>query len=116
LRSRYEGRRLVAVFEPRSWSSRLSVFQKDYADAFTAADYVVIASVFDSQKVTEKGRALNTVELIEDISRQGKPAFAFADAEQILSHLTPELREGDVVAIMSNGGFGGIHEKLLAVL
>lgn len=116
LRSRYEGRRLVAVFEPRSWSSRLSVFQKDYADAFTAADYVVIASVFDSQKVTEKGRALNTVELIEDISRQGKPAFAFADAEQILSHLTPELREGDVVAIMSNGGFGGIHEKLLAAL
>ena len=116
LRSRYEGRRLVAVFEPRSWSSRLSVFQKDYADAFTAADYVVIASVFDSQKVTEKGRVLNTVELIEDISRQGKPAFAFADAEQILSHLTPELREGDVVAIMSNGGFGGIHEKLLAVL
>ena len=116
LRARYEGRRLVAVFEPRSWSSRLSVFQKDYADAFTAADYVVIASVFDSQKVTEKGRALNTVELIEDISRQGKPAFAFGDAEQILSHLTPELREGDVVAIMSNGGFGGIHEKILAVL
>src|SRR5678816_1070823 len=64
LRSRYEGRRLVAVFEPRSWSSRLSVFQKDYADAFTAADYVVISSVFDSQKVTEKGRALNTAESV----------------------------------------------------
>jgi UDP-N-acetylmuramate: L-alanyl-gamma-D-glutamyl-meso-diaminopimelate ligase len=116
LHARYEGRRLVAVFEPRSWSSRLAVFQKDYADAFTAADYVVIASVFDSQKVTEKGRALNTAELIEDISKQGKPAFAFADAEQILSHLVPDLREGDVVAIMSNGGFGGIHDKLLALL
>ena len=116
LRLRYEGRRLVAIFEPRSWSSRLSVFQKDYADAFTSADYVVISSVFDSQKVTEKGRALNTVELIEDILKQGKPAFAFTDVEQILSHLVPDLREGDVVAIMSNGGFGGIHEKLLAVL
>lgn len=116
LRARYQKRRLVAVFEPRSWSSRLSVFQKDYADAFTAADYVVISSVFDSQKVTEKGRSLNTAELIEDISRQGKPAFAFADVEQILSHLVPELREGDVVAIMSNGAFGGIHEKLLAAL
>jgi UDP-N-acetylmuramate: L-alanyl-gamma-D-glutamyl-meso-diaminopimelate ligase len=116
LSARYEGRRLVAIFEPRSWSSRLSVFQKDYADAFTAADYVVISSVFDSQKVTEKGRALNTAELIEDISKQGKPAFAFTDVEQILSHLVPQLREGDVVAIMSNGGFGGIHEKLLAVL
>jgi UDP-N-acetylmuramate: L-alanyl-gamma-D-glutamyl-meso-diaminopimelate ligase len=116
LQARYEGRRLVAIFEPRSWSSRLSVFQKDYVDAFTAADYVVISSVFDSQKVTEKGRALNTAELIEDISKQGKPAFAFTDVEQILSHLVPQLLEGDVVAIMSNGGFGGIHEKLLAVL
>jgi len=116
LRSRYEGRRLVAIFEPRSWSSRLSVFQTDYAEAFTSADYVVISSVFDSQRVTEKGRALNTAELIEDISKQGKPAFAFADVEQILSHLVPQLCEGDVVAIMSNGGFGGIHEKLLAVL
>jgi len=116
LRSRYEGRRLVAIFEPRSWSSRLSVFQNDYAEAFISADYVVISSVFDSQKVTEKGRALNTAELIEDISKQGKPAFAFADVEQILSHLVPQLSEGDVVAIMSNGGFGGIHEKLLAVL
>ncbi len=60
LRSRYGDRRLVAIFEPRSWSSRLAVFQDDYANAFAAADYVVIASVFDSDKVTEKGRALNT--------------------------------------------------------
>src|SRR6185503_12398856 len=56
LRSRYGDRRLVAIFEPRSWSSRLAVFQNDYANAFVAADYVVIASVFDSAKVTEKGR------------------------------------------------------------
>src|SRR6185369_10339805 len=55
LRSRYGDRRLVAIFEPRSWSSRLAVFQDDYANAFAAADYVVIASVFDSHKVTEKG-------------------------------------------------------------
>src|SRR6266705_5309416 len=56
LRTRYGSRRLIAVFEPRSWSSRLAVFQDEYAKAFDAADYVVIASVFDSQKVTEKGR------------------------------------------------------------
>jgi UDP-N-acetylmuramate: L-alanyl-gamma-D-glutamyl-meso-diaminopimelate ligase len=60
LRARYRARRLIAVFEPRSWSSRLAVFQDDYANAFAAADYVVIASVFDSDKVTEKGRALDT--------------------------------------------------------
>jgi UDP-N-acetylmuramate: L-alanyl-gamma-D-glutamyl-meso-diaminopimelate ligase len=116
LRARYLDRRLIAVFEPRSWSSRLAVFQHDYANAFAAADYVVIAAVFDSQKVTEKGRALNTAELIDAISRQGKPAFALPDADQIVAHILPELRSGDVVAIMSNGGFGGIHEKILAAL
>jgi UDP-N-acetylmuramate: L-alanyl-gamma-D-glutamyl-meso-diaminopimelate ligase len=116
LRARYKDRRLIAIFEPRSWSSRLAVFQQDYANAFSAADYVVVASVFDSQKVTEKGRALNTEELIEAISQQGKPALALPDADQIVTHILPELREGDVVAIMSNGGFGGIHEKILTAL
>jgi UDP-N-acetylmuramate: L-alanyl-gamma-D-glutamyl-meso-diaminopimelate ligase len=116
LRSRYGDRRLVAIFEPRSWSSRLAVFQDDYANAFTAADYVVIASVFDSHKVTEKGRALDTNELIAAISQQHKPAFALPDADQIVRHIIPELRTGDVVAIMSNGGFGGIHDKILAAL
>ena len=116
LRARYKDRRLIAVFEPRSWSSRLAVFQEDYANAFAAADYVVIAAVFDSQKVTEKGRALNTGELIDAISKQGKPALALPDADQIVTHLVPELRSGDVVAIMSNGGFGGIHEKILTAL
>lgn len=116
LRARYKDRRLIAVFEPRSWSSRLAVFQDDYANAFAAADYVVIAAVFDSQKVTEKGRALDTSELIDAISQQGKPALALPDADQIVAHLAPELRSGDVVAIMSNGGFGGIHEKILTTL
>ena len=116
LRARYSDRRLIAVFEPRSWSSRLAVFQEDYANAFAAADYVVIAEVFDSQKVTEKGRALDTSELIDAISQQGKPAFALPDADQIVAHILPELRSGDVVAIMSNGGFGGIHEKILSGL
>ena len=116
LRARYLDRRLIAVFEPRSWSSRLAVFQQDYANAFAAADYVVIAEVFDSQKVTEKGRALDTTELIHAISEQGKPAFALPDADRIVAHIVPELRSGDVVAIMSNGGFGGIHEKILSAL
>jgi UDP-N-acetylmuramate: L-alanyl-gamma-D-glutamyl-meso-diaminopimelate ligase len=116
LRARHADRRLIAVFEPRSWSSRLAVFQEDYAQAFAAADYVVIAAVFDSQKVTEKGRALDTNELIEAISQQGKPAFALPDADEIVAHILPQLRSGDVVAIMSNGGFGGIHEKILDAL
>ncbi len=116
LQGKYRGRRMIAVFEPRSWSSRLAVFQDQYADAFTAADYVVIASVFDSQKALEKGKTLDTHRLIEDIAGQGKPAFVLPDAEAIIEHLLPQLHEGDVVAIMSNGGFDGIHEKLLARL
>ena len=115
LRNKYQQRRLIAVFEPRSWSSRLAVFQNEYAHAFNAADYVIIASVFDSQKVTEKGRMLDTKKLIEDIA-QSKPAMALPGADEIIVRLLPELREGDVVAIMSNGGFGGIHEKLLTAL
>lgn len=116
LRRRYSGRRLIAVFEPRSWSSRLGVFQGQYARAFTDADYVVIANVFDSKKVTEIGRMLDTNQLIEEIEAQGKPALALPGADEIVAHLVPELRSRDVVAIMSNGGFGGIHEKLLTAL
>ena len=116
LRTKYVDNRLIAVFEPRSWSSRLAVFQEDYARAFEPADYVVIAGVFDSQKVTEKGRALDTEQLIDAISHRGKTALTLPGADEIVAHLTPQLRTGDVVAIMSNGGFGGIHEKLLCAL
>ncbi|MEO7970263.1 MAG: UDP-N-acetylmuramate:L-alanyl-gamma-D-glutamyl-meso-diaminopimelate ligase [bacterium] len=116
LRNRYPSRRLIAVFEPRSWSSRLAVFQDEYANAFVDADYVLLASVFDSQKALEKGKTLDTSKLIADIAKQDKPAFALANAAEIIEHLRPQLREGDVLAIMSNGGFDGIHEKLLAAL
>lgn len=116
LRQRYRDQRLIAVFEPRSWSSRLAVFQEQYAEAFASADYVIISSVFDSKKAIEKGQPLNTDKLIADISKQNKPAFALCDADDIIRHLTPKLRTGDVVAVMSNGGFGDIHEKLLNAL
>jgi UDP-N-acetylmuramate: L-alanyl-gamma-D-glutamyl-meso-diaminopimelate ligase len=84
--------------------------------AFQPADYVVIASVFDSGKATEKGRVLDTDKLIEDISAQDKPAYKIEGADDIVHHLAPQLQAGDVVAIMSNGGFGGIHDKLLQAL
>jgi UDP-N-acetylmuramate: L-alanyl-gamma-D-glutamyl-meso-diaminopimelate ligase len=116
LKTKYKDRRLVAVFEPRSWSSRLAVFQEPYAQSFEAADFVIIASVFDSRTATQKGDVLNTRKLIDDIDAQGKPAFAIDAVDDIVAKLDAELRPGDVVAIMSNGGFGGIHEKLLNVL
>jgi UDP-N-acetylmuramate: L-alanyl-gamma-D-glutamyl-meso-diaminopimelate ligase len=116
LRMKYDGRRLVAVFEPRSWSSRLAVFQDPYSKAFSYADYVIIAGVYNTSKASELGKVLDVGELVADIELQGKPAMSFPDADAIMEHLTPELKAGDVVAIMSNGGFGGIHEKLLEVL
>jgi UDP-N-acetylmuramate: L-alanyl-gamma-D-glutamyl-meso-diaminopimelate ligase len=116
LRSKYTDRRLIAVFEPRSWSSRLSVFQEEYPTAFIAADSVIISNVFDIAKVKEKGAMLSTVRLVADIAAQNKPVIALNGADEIIEHLLPDLRSGDVVAIMSNGGFGGIHEKLLAGL
>lgn len=116
LRMKYEGQRLIAVFEPRSWSSRLAVFQEPYTKAFNYADYVVIAGVYNTSKASELGKVLDVNELVEDIKLQGKPAMSFPDADAILEHLFPELKSGDVVAIMSNGGFGAIHEKLLNLL
>lgn len=113
LRMKYAGRRLIAVFEPRTWSSRLAVFQEPYSKAFSYADYVIIAGVYNTSKASELGKVLDVDELVADIAAQGKPAMSFPDADAIVEHLRPELREGDVVAIMSNGGFGGIHEKIL---
>jgi UDP-N-acetylmuramate: L-alanyl-gamma-D-glutamyl-meso-diaminopimelate ligase len=116
LKQKYKDKRLVAVFEPRSWSSRLAVFQEPYTKAFNYADYVIVAGVYNTSKASELGKVLDTDELVKDIELQGKPAFSFPDADAIVEHLAPELKNGDVVAIMSNGGFGGIHEKILNVL
>ena len=116
LKTKYKNNRLIAVFEPRSWSSRLAVFQEPYTKAFSYADYVVIAGVYNTSKASELGKVLDVAELVEDIKLQGKPAMSFPDADAIVEHLAPELKSGDVVAIMSNGGFGGIHEKVLSAL
>ena len=116
LRTKYEGRRLIAVFEPRSRTSCHATFQQTYVDAFAPADYVIVSRVYDAQRAAEMGGVLDISRLIEDISARNKPAVAITDVDEIVGSLSGELRSGDVVAIMSNGGFGGIHEKLLAAL
>ncbi len=116
LKTKYKGKRLITVFEPRSWSSRLAVFQEQYQKAFVYADYVIIAGVYNTSKASELGKVLDTEELVKDIELTGKPSFSLPDADSIVEHLMPELKKGDVVAIMSNGGFGGIHDKILDCL
>jgi UDP-N-acetylmuramate: L-alanyl-gamma-D-glutamyl-meso-diaminopimelate ligase len=112
---KYPNHRLVAVFEPRTWASRKQVFQADYARAFDPAGYVVVAALYEAYRV-QASEQMSIERLIEDLQVQGKPAFAIDGAEAIVEHLKPELRAGDVVAVMSNGGFGGIHQKLLDAL
>jgi UDP-N-acetylmuramate: L-alanyl-gamma-D-glutamyl-meso-diaminopimelate ligase len=117
LREKYTTGRLVAVFEPRSASSRLAVFQEEYVEALRQADYVVIAQVFERDKGSKYGKLLDTDELIRDVGADGRtPAFCLDGADSIVSHLAPTLRPGDTVAVMSNGGFDRIHDKLLAAL
>ena len=116
LRAKYRGGRLVAVFEPRSATSRLAVFQQEYVDALGQADYVVVAKVFDREKGSIYGRLLDTNELAEEIGAAGTPAHCIDDADSIVRHLAPVLRAGDTVAVMSNGGFDRIHDKLLDAL
>ncbi len=116
LRAKYPQRRVVAVFEPRSATSRLAVFQREYVAALAQADHVVIAAVFNREHGSRYGRLLDTDELTAEIAAQGRPAFCIEGADEIVRRLAPELRAGDVVAIMSNGGFGNIHDKLLDAL
>jgi len=116
LRLKYRDRRIIAVFEPRSRTSCHATFQQDYTSAFLPADYVIISRVFDTQRAAEMGGVLDTRKLIDDIAAQNKPALAITDVDEIVARLKLELHSGDVVAIMSNGAFGGIHEKLLGAL
>jgi UDP-N-acetylmuramate: L-alanyl-gamma-D-glutamyl-meso-diaminopimelate ligase len=111
LRSRYAGARLWAIVEPRSNTLRRRVLQSDLAASLTLADEVVIANVFRSDAVPEDER-LSLPELLDDVHKRGTHARLIADADEIVHAVAPEMRSGDVVAILSNGGFGGIYEKL----
>jgi UDP-N-acetylmuramate: L-alanyl-gamma-D-glutamyl-meso-diaminopimelate ligase len=114
VRSAAPGRRLWAIFEPRSASSCRRVFQDDFARAFQSADEVVIATVFrstlpDSERLSES-------RLVSDLTAAGVAARHLPDVDGIVESVSAEARAGDLVVIMSNGGFGGIHGKLLKAL
>jgi UDP-N-acetylmuramate: L-alanyl-gamma-D-glutamyl-meso-diaminopimelate ligase len=111
LRTRYPAARLWAVFEPRSNTLRRKVLQKDLISSLSIADEVVIASIFRPEAVPENER-LTTTSVVNGVKKNGKRARELADADAIVESVSPELQSGDVVAILSNGGFGGIYEKL----
>jgi UDP-N-acetylmuramate: L-alanyl-gamma-D-glutamyl-meso-diaminopimelate ligase len=107
--------RLVAVFEPRSYTSRTRVFQEDFAAAFTLADEVLVAAAHLPGKVPEAQR-LSEGELVDGIRARGGSAHFVPDVPALVARLAEDLRAGDRVAVLSNGGFGGLHDKLLAAL
>jgi UDP-N-acetylmuramate: L-alanyl-gamma-D-glutamyl-meso-diaminopimelate ligase len=114
LRASHPGARIWAVFEPRSASSCRRVFQEDFARAFASADEVVVAPVFRS-KLAESER-LSVPQLVRDLNASGQAAREADAIDDIIGAIIGEHRPGDLVVIMSNGGFGGIHQKLLRAL
>jgi UDP-N-acetylmuramate: L-alanyl-gamma-D-glutamyl-meso-diaminopimelate ligase len=115
LAAAYKGHRLVAVFEPRTNSSRRSIFQKDYAAVFDPADEVVIREPVKLPGLKAE-EMFSAADLAEDLQKRGVRALSFADTDKIIDYLLKTLAPKDVVVIMSNGGFDNIHVRLLSGL
>jgi UDP-N-acetylmuramate: L-alanyl-gamma-D-glutamyl-meso-diaminopimelate ligase len=111
LRARYPGSRLWVILEPRSNTLRRNVLQDNLAESLALADEIVIANVFKSEAIPEAER-LDLTAVITQIQRRGRRARTAPDADSIVELIAPDMRHGDVVAILSNGGFGGIYQKL----
>jgi UDP-N-acetylmuramate: L-alanyl-gamma-D-glutamyl-meso-diaminopimelate ligase len=111
LRSRYRGARLWAVLEPRSNTLRRKVLQSALAASLAPADEVILTEIFKPEAIPAAER-LELAEVVKAVERPGRRVRVFPDADAIVDAIAHELRSGDVVAILSNGGFGGIYEKL----
>jgi UDP-N-acetylmuramate: L-alanyl-gamma-D-glutamyl-meso-diaminopimelate ligase len=115
LRLAYTGQRLVSVFEPRTNSSRRKIFQNDYVTAFDQADLVLVREPVPLPDFPED-QLFSSKQLASDLKKRGVDALSFANTDDILNHLQTTLLPGDVVAILSNGGFDNIHTRLLDIL
>lgn len=115
MRERYPGQRVFAVFEPRSATSRRKVFQEDYVQAFAVADVVILAHPYDQSKIDEAERFSST-EVVDCLVQSGKSAWVGKDVPHIVSLLKDQCRSGDIILLMSNGGFDNIYSQLLQVL
>ena len=118
-RARHPGHRIIAVFEPRTNTSRRAVFQRDYATAFDDADHAVVRVVPDAPLYSATGEVterFSAGSLAEDLRARGISAEALPEVDEIVARVVEIARPGDVAVVMSNGDFGGIHEKLLTAL
>jgi UDP-N-acetylmuramate: L-alanyl-gamma-D-glutamyl-meso-diaminopimelate ligase len=114
VRSAFPERRIWAIFEPRSATSCRRVFQKDFARAFDAADETVIAAVFRAS--LPEAERLSAEELVGELKQAGRRARHIPAVEDIVTTIAREATPGDLVIVMSNGGFDDIHQRLLSAL
>jgi UDP-N-acetylmuramate: L-alanyl-gamma-D-glutamyl-meso-diaminopimelate ligase len=115
IRSTFRPKRLWAVYEPRSATSRRNIFQKEIAEALGLADCVALPALFKPERVPA-GERLDESQLVADLQRIGRDVWNVETVEGIIQKICEESREGDLIVIMSNGGFGGIYDKLPAAL
>jgi len=115
LRIKYPREKIRAIFEPRSNTTRRNVFQTELAAAFADADAVVVAEIARLEQIAPEER-LNPEKLMQDLKNSGKEAAYLPDVEAIVAHTVKHAQGGDIVVVFSNGGFGGIHGKLLQQL
>ena len=115
-RKRYPGRRIWALFEPRSISSSRKEFESGYIDAFRNADCVVVGPVFHKDRYKEKyglEHMMSVPHIVDTLSRDGIRSEHIESFDEMAAHVARESKAGDVVVVMSSGAFGGIHEKIL---
>ena len=115
LRQRHPDSRLWVLFEPRSNTTRRAVFQNELAESLALADFAIVAAIPDLHKIPENDR-LDPQRLSADIARHGGHGWYVQDLQEIIDRVARDAKSGDLVAVLSNGGFGGIHQKLLDAL
>ena len=111
LKESYPNQRLLALFEPRSFTSRLNVFQKDYVSSFLPADLIFIAPAYDSSKISEVKR-FSVEQLVQDLHKKGKPALAYNSFQNMEADLRKKIKAGDIAVFMTSGSFDGLLDKL----
>jgi UDP-N-acetylmuramate: L-alanyl-gamma-D-glutamyl-meso-diaminopimelate ligase len=114
-RARYPGRPIVAIFEPRSYTAQIKLFQQAFEDALAKADEIILARLFHPERYNA-GTAISPTEMTENLNTRGRDAYYIPAPDDIVCHLTRRLSGNEIVVIMSNGSFGGIHQKLLNAL
>jgi UDP-N-acetylmuramate: L-alanyl-gamma-D-glutamyl-meso-diaminopimelate ligase len=117
VRAAYPGRRLWAIFEPRSNTSRRNIFEREFSDFLALADRVIVSRIYQPEKISEKER-LSVEKVVQEINRScgDSRAIVIENARDIASYVADNAVSGDIMLVMSNGGFDGVHDKILQAL